>query len=51
MFYFSRRMYTENGGGSINMTTLMAFQEDGSGVLLEKANISIEQTKSEKFSW
>ena len=29
----------------------MAFQEDGPGVLLEKANISSEQTKSEKFSW
>ena len=30
------------------MTTMMAFQEDGPGVLLENANISIEQTKSRK---
>ena len=28
------------------MTTMMAFQEDGPGALLENANISIEQTKS-----
>ena len=26
------------------MTTMMAFQEDGSGPLMENANISIEQT-------
>ena len=30
------------------MTTMMAFQEDGPGTLLENANISIEQIKSRK---
>ena len=36
------------GGGLINMTTMMAFQEDDPGALLKSANISIEQTKSRK---
>ena len=44
--FFSKNAETENGGGLINMTTMMAFQEDGRGVLLENDNISIEQTKS-----
>ena len=30
------------------MTTMMAFQEDSPGALLENANISIEQTKNQK---
>ena len=46
--FFSKNVETENGGGSINLTTMIAFQEDGSGALLENANISIEQTKSRK---
>ena len=44
--FFSKNAETENGGGLINMTTMMAFQEDGPWVLLENDNISIEQTKS-----
>ena len=44
--FFSKNAETENGSGLINMTTMMAFQEDGPGVLLENDNISIEQTKS-----
>ena len=43
--FFSYNVETENGGGSINMITMMAFQ-DGPGALFENANISIEQTKS-----
>ena len=46
--FFSYNVETENGGGSINMITMMAFQ-DGPGALFENANISIEQTKSRKF--
>ena len=46
--FFSTNAETENGSGLINMTTMMAFQEDGPGVLLENDNISIEQTKSWK---
>ena len=32
----------------INMTTMMTFQEDGPGALLETASTSIEQTKNWK---
>ena len=44
--FFSTNAETENGGGLINITTMMVFQEDGPGVLLENDNINIEQTKS-----
>ena len=36
---FFKNVETENGG-VINMTTIMAFQEDSLCALLEKANIS-----------
>ena len=44
--FFSTNAETENGGGLINITTMMVFQEDGPEVLLENDNINIEQTKS-----
>ena len=46
--FFSTNAETENGGGLINITTMMVFQEDGPEVLLENDNINIEQTKSWK---
>ena len=48
--FFSTNAETENGGGLINMTTMMAFQEDGPGVLWKMTILVLNKQKVEKFS-